>query len=486
VVITTLLVGVVFTLAAALIPALRAARVPPIAAMREAATPDKPLRRLTLAGAVVFLAGAVLLGLKLTNTVKGQLALLLGGGAVLTFLGVAMLAPAVARPVTAFIGAVFGRSAPGRLGVRNTGRNPRRTAITAAALTIGVALATGAGVFASSAKAGISDVFRNDLHAQLAVLTDPTGDGLGGFAPDQVTQIKAIPGVTAALALQQDLVFLDGQRQGVVASGMADTIKILSLKAAAGTLRDLQSGEMVVDQDFAKKHNVGVGTTMTMQGARGEPISERIIGVYAKNKVASGPIVSTTDALTAFRTPLAQAGYVQVADGAQVQPVRDQLDAMFRDNPEVTVSTTSEVVDQAASFLDVILTILNVLLGLTILVAVLGVINTLLLSIFERTREIGLIRAIGMGRGQTGRMITVESILISVFGALIGIVIGVGLGVAIVKALGRNDNGFLILTVPWSYLAVTLILAVIAGILAAILPAIRAARLNVLEAIAYE
>src|SRR3954451_17156595 len=159
---------------------------------------------------------------------------------------------------------------------------------------------------------------------------------------------------------------------------------------------------------------------------------------------------------------------------------------MFRDNPEVTVSTTSEVVDQAASFLDVILTILNVLLGLTILVAVLGVINTLLLSIYERTREIGLIRAIGMGRGQTGRMITVESVLISVFGALLGIVAGVGLGISIVAALKGPSNGFLILRVPWGYLLVTLILAVIAGVVAAVLPALRAARLNVLAAIAYE
>jgi putative ABC transport system permease protein len=486
VVISTLLVGVVFTVAAALIPAMRAARVPPIAAMRDAATPDKPLRRLTIAGAVVFLVGAVLLALKLTRSVDGNLALLLGGGATLTFLGVAMLAPAVARPVTAALGAVFGRSVPGRLGVRNTGRNPRRTAITAAALTIGVALATGAGVFASSAKAGISDVFRNDLHAQVAVVTDPTGNGLGGFDPATVPQIKAIPGVTAVVALQQDLVALDGQRTGVVASGMTDTIAILDLKAADGQLRDLQSGEMVVDEKLAKDRGYTVGQTLTMQGARGAPISERIIAIYAKNKVATGPIISTADAVAAFRSPLAQAGYVQVAEDSQVPAVQQQLDALFRDNPEVQVSTTAAVVDQAASFLDVILTILNVLLGLTILVAVLGVINTLLLSIFERTREIGLIRAIGMGRGQTGRMITVESILISVFGALIGIVIGVGLGVAIIESLGTGPDDFLRLTIPWSYLVITLVLAVVAGVVAAILPALRASRLNVLAAISYE
>ncbi len=486
VVISTLLVGVVFTVVSALIPSLRASRVPPIAAIRDAATPDKSLRRLTIAGAVVFLIGVGLLALKLTGAVDGQLALLLGGGATLTFLGVAMLAPAVARPVTAGIGTVFRRGVAGRLGVRNTGRNPRRTAITAAALTIGVALATGAGVFASSAKAGISDVFRNDLHAQLGVLTDPTGDGLGGFDPALVTQIKAIPGVTAAVALQQDVVALDGQRSGVVASGLTDTIAILDLKAADGQLRDLNAGELVVDEDTAKDRGYTVGQTLSMQGARGGALPEKIIGIYAKNKVADGPIISTADASKAFRTPVAQQGYVQVGDAGQVAAVRQQLDTLFAGNPEVTVSTTAEVVDQAASFLDVILTILNVLLGLTILVAVLGVINTLLLSIFERTREIGLIRAIGMGRAQTGRMITVESILISVFGALIGIVVGIGLGIAIIESLGTGDDAFLILTIPWGYLVTTLLLAVVAGVVASILPALRASRLNVLAAISYE
>jgi putative ABC transport system permease protein len=486
VVISTLLVGVVFTVVAALAPALRAARVPPIAAMREAATPDKSLFRLTVAGAVVFAVGAGMLALKLTGAVDGQLALLLGGGAVLAFLGVAMLAPSVARPVTAFLGAVFSRGAPGRLGVRNTGRNPRRTAITAAALTIGVALATGAGVFAQSAKAGIGDVFRNDMHAQLAVLTDPTGDGLGGFAPDEVTRIKAIPGVTAALALQVDVVNLDGQRTGVVASGMTDTVRILDLHASSGQLHELGSGEMVVDETFAKDRGITVGQDLTLQGARGGPLPERVVGIYAKNKIANGPIISVQDAATAFRSPLAQQGYVQVGSDGQVAQVRQQLDAMFAGNPEVNVNTTAEQVNAAANLLDTILTILNVLLGLTILVAVLGVINTLLLSIYERTREIGLIRAIGMGRGQTGRMITVESVLISVFGALLGIVAGVGLGISIVAALKGPSNGFLILRVPWGYLLVTLILAVIAGVVAAVLPALRAARLNVLAAIAYE
>jgi len=482
VVVITLLVGTLFTVLAALIPALRASRVAPIAAMRDAATPDRPLGRLTAIGAVVFAVGVLLLGLKLTGTTKGALWPMLGGGAALAFLGVAMLAPAISRPVTGLFGRLFGRSMPGRLGTRNTGRNPRRTAVTAAALMIGVTLATGAGVFAASAKSGISDVFANDLNAQLIVGVDFATGGTGGFLPSKVDQMKAVPGVETAMALQGDNVLLGDRNAFVSATDLAAARVIFEMEPEGGELRPLSTGELVVDEDTARTRGWQVGDTVPMRTARGGDYTERVVGIYRKNNVVSGALVSPADAAT-FRTPYAQQGFVKVADDGQVGAVEARLDNLFADNPEVTVSDQSALIAQSSRFLDVVLTILNVLLGLTILVAVLGVINTLLLSIFERTREIGLVRAIGMSRTQLGRMITVESILISVFGVLLGIVAGVALGIAIVQAVGGE---FLHLTIPWWYLAVTFALAFVAGVLAAILPAIRAARLNVLEAIAYE
>jgi len=485
VVVVTLLVGIGFTVAAALVPSLRASRVSPLAAMRDAATPDRPLRRLTIAGALVLALGVVLLALKLTGTVKGQNALLLGGGAAVAFLGVAMLAPVISRPVTAVIGRVFGTGVAGRLGVRNTGRNPRRTAVTAAALMIGVALATGAGVFAASVKAGISDVFRSDLHAQLAVTTDPGGSQLAGFPVDATSRITAIPGVASAVAVQADIVELNGAQQSAAATDLTSAKIIFGMVAAGGRLDPLSAGEFVVDARYAKDHGLSLGQTVPLRTARGGASTVRLVGVYADNKVVSGPLLSPADA-AGFRSPAAQAGYVQVAPGASVDEVHQALDALFADNPEVTVLTTDAVVKQASRFLDIVLAILNVLLGLTILVAVLGVINTLLLSVFERTREIGLIRAIGMRRGQLARMITVESILISVFGALLGIAAGIAIGLAIIFALRGSSNGIIVLTIPWSYLVITMLLAVVAGAVAAILPAIRATRLPVLDAIAYE
>ncbi|HEY2949469.1 MAG TPA: FtsX-like permease family protein [Micromonosporaceae bacterium] len=482
VVIVTLLVGTAFTVVAALIPALRASRVAPIAAMREAATPDKPLGRLTAIGGVVFGAGVLLLALKLTDVVKDALWWMLGGGAALAFLGVAMLAPSVARPVTSVLGRALSWAVPGRLGTRNTGRNPRRTAVTAAALMIGVTLATGAGVFAASAKSGISNVFNNDLDAQLILSTDFTGTGQAGFEPSLVDKMKAIPGVQTALAGQADSVRVGGRTLTIIATDVGAAKVIFKMTPKEGDLRTLNAGEIVVDTDTAKKRGWKLGDTVPVQTARGGDYGEKIVGIYETNNIANGPILNTADATT-FRSPFAQQGYVKVADDGQVGAVKSQLDALVKDNPEVTVSDRSGVIKQSSQFLNIVLTILNVLLGLTILVAVLGVINTLLLSVFERTREIGLIRAIGMNRRQLGWMVTVESILISVFGVLLGVAAGVALGIAIVQAVGTD---FLKLTMPWGYLAATLILALVAGVLAAILPAIRAARLNVLEAIAYE
>jgi putative ABC transport system permease protein len=482
-IITTLLVGTVITILAATVPSLRASRVPPIAAIREASLAERPLRMLTAAGALVFAAGAGLLAVKLTDTVKGNLALLLGAGGVLAFLGVAMLAPVLSRPFTALLGFAFGSGVAARLGTRNTGRNPRRTAVTATALMIGVTLATGAGIFVTSAKAGVTALFRKDLNAELGVTSDLTAGTTAGFDPALAARMRAIPGVQAALALQVDRVQLAGAAAMVSATDVGAATTIFRLTPKEGELRPLNAGEILLDERTARDRRFSVGDTLTMRTSRGGDSIERVVGIFARNQIVGGPLVSPAETKT-FTSPLAQQGFVKVADRGQVAPVRAQLDRLFAGDPEISVVDSSALLAQQNRLLDVILGILYVLLGLTILVAILGVINTLLLSVFERTRELGLLRAVGLGRGQLGRMITVESILISVFGTLLGIAAGVALGVAIVSAL--DSSGYLRLTVSWTYLVITLALAILAGVIAAILPAIRAARLNVLHAIAYE
>jgi len=482
VIIVTLLVGVLVTVISALVPALRASRVPPIAAMRDAAVPDKPLRRLTTAGLVVLLIGVAFLILRLTKVWKDPLWLVLGGGALLVFAGVVMLAPVISRPVTRALGALFGTSVPAKLGTRNTGRNPRRTALTAAALMIGVTLATAGGVFASSAKAGLTDVFTSDMKAQLIVQTDFSAGPTAGFDPTMQQQIRAIPGVAAAVALKADMAKVGDQTAQVIAGDPLVSAEIFTLKAASGDIRPMADGEVILDDGTAKRLNATAGSTVEITTPRGGPRTEKVVAVLEPSSTWLGPMLSEADS-AGFTSPNAQAAYVQVASDDQVESVRTNLEALFKDNKEVTVVDQSQLLGTVTSFLDIMLWILNIMLGLAIIVALLGVINTLLLSVYERTREIGMIRAIGLSRGSTARMITVESILISVFGALLGVVVGVGLGIAAVKIFGGD---YLRLTIPWVYLIVTLILAIVAGVLAAILPAIRAGRLNVLQAIAYE
>jgi putative ABC transport system permease protein len=482
VIILTLLLGTIITVLAALIPAMRASRVAPIEAMRDAAKPDKPLTVMTTAGAIAMLLGVAMFIARATKAINNNW--LLAGGAVLAFLGAVLLAPMLAKPVTAGLGKLMSWGVPGKLGVRNTGRNPRRTALTAAALMIGVTLATGAGVFASSAKAGLARIFAQDLNANLTLQVDQTAGPTAGFDPAIIDKVKAIPGVTHAAAYQSDSAQFGNWEGFVTATNMPENAAMLGLKADSGELRALQPGEAILPEQLAKDQNLPVGSTATLKTARGEDKQMKVIGTFADSRVLPFPqiFINPADA-TGFRSPLAQAAYIKVDDESQVASVRSQIASLVADNPEVTVGDPTENLRQANAFFDIMLTVLNVLLGLTILVAILGVINTLLLSVFERTKELGLLRAVGLGRGNVGWMVTVESVLISLFGALLGLVLGTLLGIALVKILGGD---FLKLTIPWGYLVAALIGAVIAGLLAALIPAYRASRLNVLQAISYE
>ncbi len=197
-----------------------------------------------------------------------------------------------------------------------------------------------------------------------------------------------------------------------------------------------------------------------------------------------GPVLSVADAADGFRSQRATTGYIALADGADAAAVRRQAAALVADEPEVSVQDQSDFAAQQTSQVDTVVLMLYLLLGLAVIIAVLGIVNTLALSIVERTRELGLVRAIGMRRGQVRLMVVVESVVIAVFGALLGLAVGSGLGAAVVRAL--KDQGVPELSLPWASLGIFLGLAVLIGLLAAVIPAIRASRTNVLDAIAYE
>ena len=483
-IISAFVVGVGVTLLAALLPALRAARIPPVAAMRESATPDRPLTMLTAVGAAVLAVGAAVLGLGLAGQLGDANLWGVLGGVLTCFIGVALLTPIVARPVVAALGRVLSWGAAGGLGRRNSGRNPRRTAITAAALMVSVAIVTGVSVIFASIKASTVDVIDAGFDADLVVSADPLSGMLAQIDPESVQSIREISGVQQVFGQAIDLSKIDGVDGAVGAIDDIDAAAtMLRLEATQGTLQ-VGEGEIILDDRTATDLGLSVGDTVRIQLARTPEEAMRVVGIYTATPVASGILVSQEDALEGFAAPAPITAYVKLSPGANEQAVLDQVRTAIAASPEVNVVTMDQYVASSTQIFDIILTFVQLLLGLAMFIAVLGVINTLALSMIERTREVGLLRAVGMRRGQIMSMVTVESVVICVFGALLGIAVGTGLGVAAFRAF--RDEGLTTLAFPWPLMIVYVIAAVIVGVVAAFIPALMAARQNVLRAIAYE
>ncbi|HEU4346604.1 MAG TPA: ABC transporter permease [Actinoplanes sp.] len=476
-------VGVLVTVVAAVLPALRAARIAPVAAMQDVATPDRPLTRVTVAGALIGAAGAATLGVGLYASTGSELVLILSG-VLLSFVGVALLTPLVSKPVVAVLGRLFSWSLPGRLGRRNSGRNPRRTAITAAALMVGIALVTGVTVVMDSAKASLSQQAEDTIKAQVVISGEQNGPRPPSFDPAVLDRAAAIAGVRSAAGLWNDQAIVDGERDFVNATDdLARLADAYGATAATGALATLKPDQIAVSTERAAEHGWALGSTITVQPARGEARDYTVVATYAGDALP-GSMLLPASATAQFGVPQPVFGFVRLTDGTPVGQVLPGLKALLADSPEVSATDRSAFVAQQARQFDMIITMVQILLALAILIAVLGVVNTLALSVLERTRELGLLRAIGLSRRQTMRMVTVEAVVISIFGALLGVAVGAGLGSAVVQAL--DGEGITELVLPWTRMGTYLVLAGLVGVVAAVLPAIRAARLNVLGAIAHE
>jgi putative ABC transport system permease protein len=477
--------GIAVTMISALLPAVRAARVAPVAAMRDAATTDRPLTKLTVFGGIVFLAGAGTLGFGLSGKAHGATLTTILVGVGVSFIGVALLTPLLSRPAVAVLGRLFSWSLPGQLGRRNSARNPRRTAITAAAMMIGIALITAISTVFSSLTASVHKIVDQQLQADLVIAGQQSSGIPPTIDPAALQRVRDLPGVATLAAGSYEGAKVNGKTMYVGSyDNLGNAVRILKLKPTDGSIDTLGSHEVVMDQKTAKQLHVAVGDSLTLQLPRIPQGTYRVQGIYHDTQLGGGILVPWSDAQAGFRSTQPIQAFAKVASGSKVSTVKNQIDDILKDSPEVTVQTRSEFVDQSAQIFNFLLGVVQVLLLVALLIAVLGIVNTLILSVLERTRELGLLRAIGLRRGQTMRMITVESVVISLFGAVLGLAVGVGLGAAVVRAL--KDQGFTQYAFPWALMAVYLVTAAIVGVVAAIIPAIRAARLNVLNAIAYE
>ena len=468
----SLAVGTGVTVLAALLPARRASKVPPVAAMRDASVTEGSLRRATVVGAVLLALGVAGVAVGL----QGEL-LLLGVGALLAFLGVAALSPLISRPVARLVGAPLARRLPGRLGRLNAMRNPRRTAATAAALMIGLALVSAVSVLGASAKASVTALVGSSLASDLVV------QGVGGaqMSPAVGTELGGLPEVA-----QVDRVAFDEARIGndttfVTAVSASAVGRSLELEREQGRL-DLRPDSLLVASDYAEEHDLRVGEQVPVTLSRGAVRPYELTGTYAPNDFVGPVLLDQAVAAEGFAEQLDGAVLLTARDGTSAAALRTAVDAATADEPTVEVLTTQEFTAGVTAQIDTIITIITVLLALSVLIAVLGIVNTLALAVLERTRELGMLRAVGLARRQTRRMVTVEAVIVAVFGALLGIVVGSAFGVAFQRALA--DEGITELVFPVGRLVVFVVVAGVAGVVAAVLPARRAARLDVLRAIA--
>ncbi|GIF26214.1 putative ABC transport system permease protein [Actinoplanes tereljensis] len=476
-ILSSLIVGVLVTVVAAVLPALRASRISPVAAMQDVATPDRPLTKVSVAGAVVGAIGGTMLGIGLYGS--GGLWLILGG-VLVSFIAVALLTPLISRPVVGLLGRLFSWSVPGRLGRLNSGRNPRRTAITAAALMVGIALVTGVTVVMNSAKTSIAATAEDTVKAQIIIGGEQNGPRPPTFDPAVLDQTREITGVRAAAGIWNDQAQINGKLTYVTAT---DDLTKLADAFGGPQLPVLKSDQVAISTKELTDKGWKVGDSLNVQLSHGDAHRYTIAASYDEDFMP-GTYFLPADATKDFGIPQPVFAFVRLTDGTTVDQVLPGIKALVADSPEVSASDRTTFINQQLSDFDTVITMVQVLLALAILIAVLGVVNTLALSVLERTRELGLLRAVGLSRSQTMRMVTVEAVVISVFGALLGVVVGSGLGAAVVRAL--NDDGIDKLVLPWGGMALYLVLAALVGVLASVLPAIKAARLNVLAAIAAE
>jgi putative ABC transport system permease protein len=481
-VLVSLAVGVLVTLLASALPARRAARVSPIEALRDGAERpgSSPLRRRLLAGGVVLALGLALLAVGLFGDV-GSPAQLVGAGAAVTFLGVAALAPIAARPASLVLGRPLrGLGVPGRLGQENAMRNPRRTAATASALMVGLALVSMVTILSASLKASFTAALEETLRADLIV----TSSSLQLFSPEVARRIRALPEIAAVAEFRQGLFRFRGQALLLTAVDPATVERVATLDLREGSLAALARGGVLVSSRAAREYGLSPGRAVTLTfPATGR---ERLVvgGVFGEDRLVGDWVVSLATYERRYPEQLDSFVLLRGADGVSPGALQRAVERAVADFPSLDVQDQAAFREKQAGFVDQLLNLVTVLLLLAVVIALVGIANTLGLSILERTREIGLLRAIGMTRRQLRSAVRWEAVIIAVFGALLGLVVGVGFGVALQRALA--GEGLTELALPAGRLAVYVVMAGLAGVLAAVGPARKAARLNVLEAIAYE
>lgn len=500
IIVISLVVGLAVTIIGALLPAREAALTHPVEAMRGVSgSREKSLVLRTIIGGLLLAAGAAAVAAAWVNENLEQRQLIMGLGAGGVVLGLLIVSPTLARPVVAVLGLPFRMLRPsGRLALRNIVHNPRRTANTSGALMVGMALVCAGATLAASFSASTADEIDKSLKADFLVQPATMSSSNTKLSSEKAKELAAIDGVkeTSSYTLYVNAVTKpDGSQNPTATSLVIDPATYSSaydIRVTSGSLSDLDATHVAVN----KNENLKMGDKVTLTGPNGSV--EATVGAIVDPKGIGGtyfysPKVAaavgswtspgtSTDPDHVLDAPLGM--LLTLEDGANLDTVRHKAEDIVADTYQYSVNDASQLSDKVGQRINQMLAVLYGLLGLSIVIAILGIVNTLVLSVSERTREIGLMRAVGLGKTQLAGEIITESVLTSLYGTVLGGATGVVLAAALKKIL--EDQGLTSLSVPWGQMVGMLALSVVVGIIAALWPALRASRLPVLDAIATE
>jgi putative ABC transport system permease protein len=491
-IIVSMAVGTGVTLISSLIPALRATRVPPIAALSEAMLPggsNRVVLRAVLSALLAVIGIALIASVLVSGTDGGAGAARIGGGAVAAVIAISIFSPQLVRPMASAIGAPLQRigGLTGRLARENSQRNPSRTAVTSAALMIGLALVAFVSIFASGLNSSVTSVIDSNLKGEIIL------QGPGGFQPipPAAAELAAqTPGVEAASGIRFSNVKVTDAGGRQLSSVQPDNInQVVELEwdqGSAETLAGLGNRQAVVSSSLADAAGLEVGDSFQVLSKTGKEVDLTVTGTLASGNLdlLGDIIVSQQEMERDFGVDVDFFALVRTDPGQSVDVIQQRIDDAFQKPfPTVDVLNQQELKDNQQQQINTLLAMIYVLLALAVVVSLVGIVVTLILSIYERTRELGMLRSIGMSRRQVRRMIRYEAVITAVLGAVAGLILGVIF--AFLIGIPLEGEGFA-LSYPIPTLVAILVLTALAGVLAAIYPAYKASKLDVLEAVSYE
>lgn len=476
--INTVVVGLIVTVLSAVLPARRAGKVPPLAAMRATAIETAGPGRVR----AFWGLGSIALGVAIIGAVIGGASNnFLGFGVLFVFVGTIVIGPSIARPVALFLGrpAEALRGVTGRMARQNAARNPKRTSRTSAPVLIGVALVTAVSALAASINGQIADIFTEQFKGDYAVNT--SAQGFGGLSPDLATTLSNIDGVDDATGIGTVLTKIDGKGRTLIVITPSTIGGNYDIGLVNADYSILDKDGILVSEKLAERENLKVGSVIPITFGDGVTRDLTVRALYIHNDLAGDRVISRETFAGTTVSSFDFSVYITLEKGADSAKVRAALQKSVDDYGQGRLLSREEYIDEQAGQVNQLLGLIYGLLALSVIIAVVGIIITLLLSVFERQREIGLLRAVGMTRSQVRTTVRWESVITSLLGAVLGILLGIGLGWVIVFAL--RDQGLTSFQIPIGSTIFIMVMSFVVGVLAAVYPAWRATKVDMLDAL---